>query len=63
MPFTAWKHEERNRHRDRQMYLLNSAAAGRKDKKVDKYSNLSDMYHFMPVGIETYGAYGPQGLN
>ena len=21
MPFTAWKHEERNRHRDRQMYL------------------------------------------
>jgi hypothetical protein len=23
VPFTAWKHEERNRHRDRQMYLLN----------------------------------------
>ena len=20
------------------------------------------MYHFMPVSIETYGAYGPQGL-
>ena len=20
------------------------------------------MYHFVPVGIETYGAYGPQGL-
>ena len=41
---------------------MGSAAAGREDKKVDKYSNLSDMYHFMPVGIETYGAYGPQGL-
>jgi hypothetical protein len=22
VPFTAWKHEERNRHRDRKMYLL-----------------------------------------
>ena len=31
-------------------------------KKVDKYSNLSDYFHFVPVGIETYGAYGPQGL-
>ena len=41
---------------------MGSAAAGREDKKVDKYSNLSDMYHFVPVGIETYGAYGPQGL-
>ena len=20
------------------------------------------MYHFVPVGIKTYGAYGPQGL-
>ena len=41
---------------------VGSAAAGRKDKKVDKYSNLSDHYHFVPVGIETYGAYGPQGI-
>lgn len=40
---------------------VGSAAAGREDKKVEKYSNLSD-YHFGPVGIETYGAYGPQGL-
>ena len=39
-----------------------SAAAGREDKKVDKYSNLSEFYHFVPVGVETYGAYGPQGL-
>ena len=23
MPFTAWKHEERNRHRDRKRYLVN----------------------------------------
>merc|ERR1739838_614258 len=33
-----------------------------KKKKVEKYSNLSDHFHFVPVGIETYGAYGPQGL-
>ena len=41
---------------------VGSAAAGREDKKVDKYSNLSDNFHFVPVGIETYGAYGPQGI-
>ena len=41
---------------------MGSAAAGREDKKVEKYSNLSENYHFVPVGIETYGAYGPQGL-
>ena len=40
---------------------MGSAAAGREAKKVEKYSNLSD-YHFVPVGIETYGAYGPQGF-
>ena len=39
-----------------------SVAAGREDKKVDKYSNLSDYYHLVPVGIETYGAYDPQGI-
>ena len=41
---------------------VSSAAARREDKKVDKYSNLSDTFHFVPVGIETYGAYGPQGI-
>jgi hypothetical protein len=41
---------------------VGSAAAGREDKKVDKYSNLSENYHFVPVGIETYGAYGPQAI-
>jgi hypothetical protein len=41
---------------------VGSAAAGREDKKVDKYSNLSENYHFLPVGVETYGAYGPQGI-
>ena len=39
-----------------------SAAEEREFKKVDKYSNLSDNYHFVPVGVETYGAFGPQGL-
>ena len=39
---------------------MGSAAAGREDKKVDRYSNLSDMYHFVPLHIETYGASRPQ---
>ena len=29
---------------------------------MDKYSNLSDNYHFIPVAAETYGAFGLQGL-
>jgi hypothetical protein len=37
---------------------VGSDAAGREDKKVEKYSNLSENYHFMPVGIEIFGAYG-----
>ena len=39
-----------------------SAAAVREDKKVEKYENLSDNYHFIPVGAETFGAFGPKGL-
>ena len=38
---------------------VGSAAATREDKKVIKYSNLSH-FHFVPVGIETFGVYGPQ---
>ena len=41
--------------------VVGSAAATREDKKVIKYSELSD-FHFVPVGIETYGAYGPQAI-
>ena len=37
MPFTAWKHEERNRHRDRQMY-------------IQKFRRLRDSFK-MPVNI------------
>ena len=40
---------------------VGSAAAGRDDKKVEKYSNLSDNYHFVPVRVETFSAYDPQG--
>ena len=39
-----------------------SAATERENKKVEKYKNLSDNYHFVPVGVETYGAFGPQDL-
>ena len=28
MPFTAWKEEERNTHRDRKKYLLNMTSGG-----------------------------------
>ena len=30
---------------------------------MEKYSNLSENYHFVPVGIETFGAYGSQACN
>ena len=40
---------------------MGSAAAGKEDKEVEKYSNLSH-YRFVPVDIETYDAYGPQGI-
>ena len=43
-------------------FFFGHNASSREDKKIDKYSNLSDHYHFVPVGIETYGAYGPQGI-
>ena len=29
---------------------------------MEKYINLSENHHFLPTGIETYGAYGPQGI-
>ena len=29
---------------------------------MEKYSNLSENYNFGHVGIETYGAYGPQAI-
>ena len=39
---------------------VGSAAVDWEDKKVEKYSKLSENYHFVPVGIEIYGAYGSQ---
>ena len=41
---------------------MGSAAAGREDKKVEEYSNLSDNYNFVPIGVKTYGAYCSQGI-
>ena len=29
---------------------------------MEKYSNLPENSHFVPVRIETYGAYGPQAI-
>ena len=31
-------------------------------EKIKKYSNLSENYHFVLVGIKTYGAYDSQGI-
>ena len=38
------------------------SAADDRERKVTKYINLSDNYPFVPVGAETYGAFGPEGL-
>ena len=32
------------------------------ERFLPKINNLSDHYYFVPLGIETYGAYGPQGI-
>ena len=37
---------------------MGSAATGRENKKVEKYTNLSKNYHFVPVVIKTYSAQG-----
>ena len=41
---------------------MSSAAAAREDKNVKKSSNLSDKYHFVSFGAQTYGDFGLQGL-
>jgi hypothetical protein len=41
---------------------VGSDAAGREDKKVEKYNNLTDNYYFVVVGVKIYGAYGFQGI-
>ena len=41
---------------------VRSDAAGREDKKVEKYNNLSDNYYFVVVSVKIYGAYGFQGI-
>ena len=41
---------------------LQKWAAGREDKKVEKYSNLSDNYHFVSVGHMTLMVLKHQGI-
>ena len=41
---------------------VGSAAAGREDKKVEKYSNLSDNYHFVPMGVDCWDIWRHQGI-
>ena len=44
------------------LYLENWIKIIIQKRKKNPGSFLSDDYHFMPVGAETYGAYGPQGI-
>ena len=41
---------------------MGAAAVGPEDKKVEKYSNLSENYYFVPIRIDPYSAYGPQAI-
>ena len=46
-------------------YLVSVAskvAAAAEERKVSKYANLGQAYLFMPVAIETLGAFGPKTL-
>ena len=38
-----------------------SAANDRETQKYSKYKDLMTDYHFVPIGIETYGAWGYEG--
>ena len=38
------------------------AAEAREIHKTSKYSELAIDYWFVPVGLETYGSWGPEGL-
>ena len=39
-----------------------AAAEIREIEKTKKYQELANDYHFIPIGIETYGSWGPEGL-
>ena len=39
-----------------------AAAETREMEKTKKYHELAKDYHFVPIGIETYGSWGSEGL-
>ena len=39
-----------------------AAAEIREIEKTKKYQELANDYHFIPIGMETYGSWGPEGL-
>ena len=39
-----------------------AAAETREMEKTKKYQELANDYYFVPIGIETYGSWGPEGL-
>ena len=52
----------RNSYVSRRLLKKPVQLAAEAREKIDKCSNLSDLYHFVPIGAETYGAFGPLGL-
>ena len=38
-----------------------AAAELREGQKISKYTELANDYWFVPVGLETYGSWGPEG--
>ena len=38
-----------------------AAAVIRENQKTSKYKNLAEDYHFIPIGIESFGSWGPEG--
>ena len=38
-----------------------AAAVTRESQKTSKYKNLANDYYFVPIGIETFGAWGTEG--
>ena len=40
-----------------------AAADTREIQKTSKYTSLAENYIFVPVGVETFGSWGPEGSN
>ena len=39
-----------------------AAAVTRETQKISKYTTLAENYQFTPIGVETFGSWGPEGI-